>query len=295
MKTKNLWATLLITSGFAFLGTSCSSDSDSTFSSTSDAALAVTVSDESQASTVNDEIVTEADLYLNTVANSGYQAVSSGYQAVKAETDTVTGPTITISRPDSVTFPKTITIDFGTTGFTGKRGNILKGKIIVIVSNKMWKENSSKTITFDNFYVNDNKVVGSKTVTYKGLNTNNHPYWTVSANDTITRTDGSTVIWISERTRERVDDNGTPLNLSDDKYSITGSSSGVNAKGVAYTQVIDENNPLIIYNNYPHFVQGIVTITSDKRTATLNYGDGTKDNKATITINDVTKNVTLKN
>jgi hypothetical protein len=282
MKQRNFWAMLVLASGFAFIGTSCSSD----FTSATDSALAVTATDEAQAATLNDEVVSEADLYVNTAA-------STGYMAVKSE-ETSTAPTITITSKDSVTFPKTITIDFGTTGFTGKRGNVLKGKLIVVISDKMWKANSSKTITFDNFYVNDNKISGSKTITNNGLNAGNNPNWTLSVNDTITRTDGTTIVWISERTRERVDNGGTPLIYADDKYSITGTSSGVNAKGKAYTMVIDATHPLIIYNNYPHFVQGSVTITSDTRTAVLDYGDGTKDNKATVTINGVTKDITLK-
>jgi len=282
MKTKKLWVTLVIVSSFAFLGTSCSSDD----SSATDEALTVTTTDEAQAATINDEVVSEADQYVTTTANAGYMAVKS--------VEAVTGPTITVDKPDSVSFPKTITIDFGT-GFTGKRGNVLKGKLIVVISDKMWKANSSKTITFNNFYVNDNKVSGSKTVTYKGLTTTKHSYWTISVNDTINRKDGATVTWISERTRELVDNNSTPLIWADDKYSITGVSSGVNAKGKAYSMVIDSNNPLIIYNNYPHFVQGIVTVTSETRTATFNYGNGEKDNLATVTINGKTKEISLKN
>ena len=283
MKTKNFWATLVVIAGFAMLGTSCSSD----FSSATDSALAVTATDEAQAATLNDEVVSEADLYVNTVASTSYMAVKS--EAASTE------PTITITPKDSITFPKTVTIDFGTSGFTGKRGNVLKGKLIMVISDRMWKTNSSRTITFDNFYVNDNKITGKKVITNKGLNAAKNPYWTVIVSDTITRTDGTTVVWNSERTRERVDNGGTPLVYADDKYSITGSSSGINAKGKTFTLIIDANNPLIIYNNYPHFVQGSVTITSETRTAVLDYGDGTKDNKATVTINGVTKDITLKN
>jgi len=283
MKTKNVWAMLLTVVSFALVGTSCSSD----FTSPTDAALAVTASDEAQAATLNDEVVSEADQYVTTTA-------STGYMAVKA-IETTAVPTITVDKPDSINFPKVITIDFGTTGFTGKRGNVLKGKLIIVVTDKLWRANSSKTITFDNFFVNDNKISGSKTVSYKGVNNSNHPYWTINVSDTITRADGTTIVWNSDRTRERINNNGTPLIVYDDEYSITGSSSGINAKGVAYTMAIDASNPLLIYNNYPHFVQGSVTISSDKRTAVLDYGDGTKDNKATVTINGVTKNITLKN
>ncbi|MFT3752234.1 MAG: hypothetical protein QM800_04935 [Paludibacter sp.] len=283
MRKRKFMAMLVVATGFVFCGTSCTAD----FASATDSALATTASDEAQAAILNNEVINEADQYVNTAANAGYMGVKS--------TETASQPTITISVKDSVTFPKTIVIDFGTTGFIGKRGNVLKGKLIVEISDRMWKANASKKITFDNFSVNDKKISGSKTVTNKGLNASNHPYWTISVSDTITRTDGTQVIWNSERTRERIDNGGTPLILADDKYSISGSSNGVNAKGKAYTMTIDESNPLIVYSNYPHFVQGAVTITSETKTAVLDYGIGTKDNKATVTINGKTKNITLKN
>jgi hypothetical protein len=102
------------------------------------------------------------------------------------------------------------------------------------------------------------------------------------------------VTWNSNRTRTRISNGGTPLDPTDDEFSITGGSEGLNAKGVHYIMAISANNPLIAYNNYPHFVQGSVTMTTEKRSALMDYGDGTKDNLATVTINGVTKTITLK-
>jgi len=134
---------------------------------------------------------------------------------------------------------------------------------------------------------------GSKTVTYNG-ETSGKPSWTIVAKDTILRADGTTVIWNSERVRTRTDNNSTPLIYWDDTYSITGSSNGVNAKGVAYSMVIDDAKPLVIIKDWKYFVSGSVVITTEKRTAVLDYGDGTKDAKATLTINGVTKEITLR-
>lgn len=278
MKTRKFFAVVSITAVALTGFYSCSSEE----SSATDEEVSTTASEEAKVSALNDEVVNEADQYVNT------STVASVYLAVKAQ-DAAVSPTVTITPTDSTKYPKTVTIDFGTSGFTGKRGNVLKGKLIVTVSDKMWKANSVRTITFDNFYVNDNKITGSKTVTYKGLNDSKNPYWTISVKDTITlATDGTKVIWNSERSRERIS------NATDNvKYSITGSSNGVNAKGKAYSMTIA--TPLIIFSNYPHFVQGTVQITTGKRTAVLDYGDGTKDAVATLTIGDKTKTITLKN
>lgn len=287
MKTRKLLPILAVVFGLTAFTTSCTQIENITASTE---AIAITAGDEAQAATLSDDITNEVDNYVNTSSFIGYlsavRAVSAAEQA--------TGPTITVDKKDSVNFPKTITIDYGTTGITGKRGNILKGKIIVVVSNKMWIANSSRTITFVDFSINDNAIRGYKNLTYKGLNADKNPYWTISVKDTMDRADKSTIIWNSERTRTRIDNNNTSLIFWDDHYSITGTSNGVNAKGIAYTMVIDNANPLIIGGLWPFFTKGTVTITTENKTAIIDYGDGTLDNKATVNVNGVTKEITLR-
>ena len=103
------------------------------------------------------------------------------------------------------------------------------------------------------------------------------------------RTDGSKVIWNSERVRTRILNTDVSV-----KYSITGSSNGINGNGVAYTMEIDPTKPLVIGTGCPYFVSGAVIITTEKRSALLDYGDGTADAIATLTINGVTKEIKLR-
>ena len=284
MKKRILPAMLVLAAGFAFFGTSCTSDNNVA----TDASLTTTATDEAQAASLSDAVINTADIYVNTLADNGYSTPS----AVKGQVD-ITGVTITLDKKDSITFPKIITIDFGTTGYIDNRGDTLKGKVIITVSDKIWKPGATKTIKLVDFYVNGNNIKGSKSIVNNGLNAAKNPSYTTTVSDTIIRVDKSTIIRNATRTRERIDNAGTPRIFWDDKFSITGSSSGVNAKGVAYTVAI--TSPLIIYNNYPYFVQGTVTTTTETRTAILDFGDGTKDRKATLTINGVTKDITLKN
>ena len=287
MKTRKLLPILGVVIGLAGFTTSCTKNDINTASTE---AIATTAGDEAQAATFSDDITNEVDYYVTNASFNGYLS------AVKAisEAEQTAGPTITIDKKDSVTFPKTITIDYGTIGIVGKRGNTLKGKIIVVVSNKMWIANSSRTITFVGFSINDNAIRGSKIFTFKGLNSDKNPYWTISVKDTINRVDGAIVIRNSEHTRIKIDNNNTPQVNWDDHFSISGSSNGVNAKGIAYTQVIDNANPLLIGGGWPFFTKGIVTITTENKTAIIDYGDGALDNKATVTVNGVTKEITLK-
>ena len=283
MKKRILPAMLVLAVGFAFFGTSCTSDNNVA----TDASLTTTATDEAQAASLSDAVINTADIYVNTLADNGYSTPS----AVKGQVD-ITGVTITLDKKDSITFPKIITIDFGTTGYIDNRGDTLKGKVIITVSDKIWKPGATKTIKLVDFYVNGNNIKGSKSIVNNGLNAAKNPSYTTTVSDTIIRVDKSTIIRNATRTRERIDNAGTPRIFWDDKFSITGSSSGINAKGVAYTVTI--TSPLIIYNNYPYFVQGTVTTTTETRTAILDFGDGTKDRKATLTINGVTKDITLK-
>jgi len=285
MRKTNLLAMVVIAFGVANLTTSCSNESTSATASS----LTATANDESQSASISDDVDNEVDNYVTASAGNSYMAVKSMF-----ETSGQSGPVITIDKPDSTNFPKTFTIDYGTAGFTGKHGNILTGKIIVVISNKMWIAGSSRTITLVNFTVNGNSVKGTKVFTYKGLKSNLHPYWSISVKDTIVRTGDSTMVWNSERIRERMDNNETPLIYWDDNYSISGTSNGINAKGVAYTAVIDANNPLQIGGLWPFFTKGTITITSANKTVVIDYGDGTKDRLATATVDGVTKTFTLR-
>jgi len=282
MKTINLCSLVVICVGFAFFATSCANENEVA----TDATLTLTATDEALASSLSDEVINEAELYSNTLADLGYNSA----MAVKGNAE-ASKPTVTVNKKDSVNFPKVITIDYGLG--TIVHGDTLKGQIIITISDKSWKPGSTKTVKLVNFYVNSNHIKGIKIITTNALNAAKNPSVTFTVSDTIIRADKSTVIRNSTRTRERISDGGTPRIYSDDKFSITGNSNGINAKNVAYT--VEITKALILYNDFRFFVSGTVTTKIKDKTIVLDYGDGTKDNKATITVNGVKKEITLKN
>lgn len=281
MKTKNLWAIAALTVGLVTTFSACTSDD------LSDASLTATVQDEAQISSVSDEVITDADEYVNANLMSAANAPVSEIQKVIGPK----GATVTVVNEGNP-FPKLITIDYGTEGITGKRGNVFKGKIIVRVTNRMDITGSSRNYSFDNFSVNDNQVKGSKSVTYNG-ETNGKRNWTVVVSDTIVKaSDSKMIISNSARIRTRISDNDTPNLYYDDKYSIEGSATGINAQGVAYTMTITK--PLVTDGVWPVFVEGAMMLTTEKRSVVTDYGDGTRDMKATVTVNGVTKTISLR-
>ena len=283
MNKKNLFTTLLIICTLLFSFSSCKNDENVTASSTS---LTATAGDEAQASTINDQVLNEVDTYLNASA----QTVKS------ALTTTATSyPIITpISSSTTLTdLGKKISIDFGTAGFKGKYGNTLKGKIIVDVDIRIISlgVGSYRTITYENFTINDINVTGSNKITFGGWTTAQHPFWAITGENVITLADGKTITWKAER---RLEFTGGLTNLWGESYVLTGSASGINAEGKAYTMTIDTNNPLIGSTLYPYITKGSVTITIGQSTGVISYGDGTQDNKATLTYSGVTYNFTIK-
>jgi hypothetical protein len=263
-----------------------------------DEALSVTAQDEAQSANLSDIAVATTDEYVNSFDAAGFQAVSAA-QNVNGIAAIDSGKVvITVDKTGITVFPKKICVDFGT-GVVDKRGNTLKGKIYVTISNRMGITGSTRKLEYYEFFINDNQLKGSKTVTYLGSNrqvTDNvvteTPSWSISVKDTIVRADGTKLIWNSERVRTRISNNATPLLYWDDVYSITGTANGVNAKGTAYT--VEITKPLILKGGWKFFVEGTVLTTSDKRTAVLDYGNGDKDAKATLTINGVTKDINLR-
>jgi len=191
-------------------------------------------------------------------------------------------------------FPLRVVLDFGT-GCTGRDGRTRKGKIIIEYTGPLFVPGKSSTTTFDGYYVNDNHVEG----VHKVLNTstsNTRSFRILVTGAKITRPDGNYSEWNSEKNITQIEGLGTPLFPLDDWFKIEGGANGSvkrTDKFFQWSTVISE--PLIKKFTCRWLVKGIVTMRkSNAPVATLDYGDGTCDNKAVITVNGVAKEITLR-
>lgn len=198
---------------------------------------------------------------------------------------------------DTISNPHIMTIDFGTTNCLCNDGKYRRGQIIVSFTGNYFAQGSVKTTTFNNFFRNDNKIEGTRTVTNLGLNANGNMAWSVSAvNMKVTRTNGQFHTWNSERTRTMVAGYNT-TSWNDDQYLITGNGSGVNANGLSYSANI--TTPLHRALSCHWIDSGVIAFTrSNGSTRTINFGSGTCDDQAVVTItkangNTATRNITL--
>lgn len=287
MKTKNLIlkSILVITAASMFM-TSCKKKAadDSDTDSARDNAYAESVFGD--AANISDE--------------AGQNGSIANYKGIENNNLLSTCATVTLSNKVN-TDKDTVTIDFGATNCVGNDGRSRRGQIIVYFTGKFKQIGSTHTITFNNYFVDNNGIVGTKTVTNNGKNTNGNMNWSISVNGTITLAAGGTITWTSTRGRELLAGWNTAdstITWLSSKWSITGSANGTNAKGVTYTATIKSalvRDLTCTGAGRRHFTKGTVDITpASKPTRTVDFGTGTCDDQATVTINGKTYNVTLR-
>lgn len=206
-----------------------------------------------------------------------------------ATTGTTIGSCATVTN-DTTASPHVLTIDFGTADCICADDRKRRGKIIVTYSGHYKDSGSVHTITYNDYYIQDEQLTGSKSVTNNGTNSSGQVYYTVVVNDTLHTTAGN-IEWAGTRTRTWLAGYSTAIR-SDDQYSITGTTSLTRASGNTF--VMDITSPLIIALDCDYIEKGTISITGPGGgVRTLDYGDGTCDNIATLTIGSHTYTITL--
>lgn len=252
--------------------------------------------DDKETNSARDNALAEGT--FNDVANISDQAATGtlvSYYAPNASDDKSPLSSCATITHDTVSVPHLLTIDFGTSNCLCNDGRYRRGIIMVSYSGHYRDSASTHTITFNNYYVENNKVSGTKTVVNNGHNPAGHLTYSVSVNGQIDKAAGGTLTWTSSRTREWIVGENTPV-WGDDVYLISGSASGVNspASGTSTSFTVNITSPLRKEIGCRHFVSGKFELTpSGKATRYVDFGTGACDNTALVTINGHNYNVTL--
>lgn len=271
MKQKSFFflASLLMTLSIAL--TSCSKDE----SNEQEDSTASEVIDESFVESVYEEVQDMAD-----------QAYQIELDGLKSTTDDFIrfGDCVTITLDTSV-MPRVLTIDFGEENCLCRDGKYRRGQIISTFNGRYRQTGTVITHGFNNFYVNNNHVEGSKVIENMGLNDDGYMWFTIQVNGQVTMDDDGTILsWESNRTRTWIVGSDTPR-WYDDIYLIGGTSSFSNSNGRGREMEII--TPLRRELSCNHFVSGTIQINPVNRPQMiLDYGQGVCDNMATITIGD---------
>ena len=212
-----------------------------------------------------------------------------------SEADGITSAPCATVTCDTLAAAKTITVNFGANNCLCNDGRYRKGVLVISFTGRYRDSLTLITVTPQGYYVNDNLVTGTKTIKNMGHNSVGHLVYEINANIQIIKANnGGTISWQSTRQREWTAGENT-FTWNDDMYSITGNASGTTANGNSFTAVI--TTPLVrnmAFGCRRHFVSGVLEHTpGGKATRYINFGTGTCDDQATVTINGVVYTITL--
>ncbi|MCC6690909.1 MAG: hypothetical protein IT235_05195 [Bacteroidia bacterium] len=290
MKTKNLiLKSMFVLTAASLVMTSCKKKSDDSDTDSS--------RDNAYAEATYGDVANIAD-------EAGQKGTVSNYKGPENTNLLTTCATVSFTNQVS-TDQDTIVVDFGTfPGCYGPDGRQRAGQVIVYYSGKYKTPGSSHTITFNNYYVDKNKVEGTKTVTNNGLNSNGNMSWSINVNGKITldaSNGGGTITWTSSRTRELIagwNAADSTITWLSSKWSITGSANGTTAKGGSFSAKITSalvRDLTCAGAGRQIFTKGAVDITpNSKPTRSIDFGNGDCDNVAVVTINGKQYKVTLR-
>jgi len=227
---------------------------------------------------------------VESIADQG-SMLSAGGNLNYRTTATTSGGCAMVTRA-----PGTITINFGATDCTCKDGRNRRGEIIVSYTGNYSDSGSVHTITFNNFFQNDNKVTGSKTVTNMGHNSLGQPFYDVAINGALTLSGGGTISAVWQRIRTWTAGYATPTDFTDDVYSVSGSGTMIRANGDTVLVNISTAAPLVMAYGCKWIEAGTITYTlPGGLNRSLDYGNtAICDNQAVLTLpSGVSYNITL--
>jgi hypothetical protein len=266
------------------------------------ASLAMTESD-AEAEIVFNDIFDNVMGANNDVGMEGtgvFGRMSNTFSPETARIDSVTrcfSVTITQTTVGSA-FPLRITLDFGN-GCLGRDGHTRSGKIITTYTNRLIIHDASATTTFEEFKIDSVLVQGTQKITNTST-TNNHQFKVDIEGAKLTHPNGNFTEWNSHKTITQIEGNATVALPFDDVYKVEGDANGKAKRGDRlYAWRTEIMEPLIKKFTCHWIAQGrvrIVRVSSSANSpwvAVLEYGNGTCDNQATITINGVVHQITL--
>ena len=288
----------LITLAVVIAMASCKKDSASSNSNESNAATlsdSSTVADNSYYDVLNNAFVGFADNSTvwsasnvhsgktTTFSTESTEGVSSGNLSCAIYTldDTVPGE-----------YPKTLTLDFGT-GCTSADGILRTGKLIYLFTGPLLFPGATASVTFTNYTVNGYGLQGTYAITNNSSEQSGISITTQVTNGIITFPNTTNYHYSHNRTYIITAGSSTPFDISDDVYSITGNSSFSTSDGSSIVWTI--TTPLIKAVSCHYISLGVVGFVYDQAVnGTIDFGDGTCDNAATITVGTFQKPITLR-
>ena len=277
--------------------------------------------EDTEQTTANDNNM--AENYMSDIETMGAQVSETGNISYRSSSEN--GLKLDLSPGATVTVVgKIITIDFGAVGCLGNDGRTRTGKLIydysgsvpssaIYYRNPGFKVNiTSQNYVVDNYSVTINNKTISNTSPLNlplGLNPGTNLTWLINASISISKpNNGGSISWNCSRTKELVNTNDTNCYKGQSKHiawnkaivKLNGSTTGTNAKNEQFTATAtnlvrdfsctpDQSRPM----RHP-FISGTISYSPANRpTRLVDFGNGTCDLNATVTINSKVFTITL--
>jgi len=193
--------------------------------------------------------------------------------------------------PDCVTITTVVTstskektIDFGE-GCELPNGNVLSGVIYLSYLKDMEMATKMLSLSLENFTFNGVAVEGSASIERKRANENGNPQSNAVASFNGEWPDGSTASFTGDRTREWIEGYGTGF-WGDNVFLISGKGTYTGKIGNVFIK--ETITPLRRESACRFIVSGILEISRNDVTASLDFGDGSCDAKGILTYPDGT-------
>jgi len=176
-------------------------------------------------------------------------------------------------------------INFGTSNCLCNDQKYRRGIIKILYS----KNKANVKLNTENYYVNNNKIDATRSLQYVSST-----YFVITSTTSVLFADSSqTVTESSTRTINWIEGNSTSQDKSDDVFVVSGSGSGTNHDGVAYT--VNITSPLYRAGSCSYIKKGVVEIKpANKLARKIDFGEGACDNLATLSIGKFSKIIALK-
>ena len=223
---------------------------------------------ESRLSDLSDESVYEIDqATLRTGSGSGACSWDDVFPACA---------TVTVS---GSSYPKTVTVAYDACVSPG--GHSRTGTLTIVLSDDLANIGATRTITYSGFGIDDFTANGTRTLTRTGTTAAGEPVfdrvvdltWNTPRGD-LDRDFSGTVTWISGF--------DTPA-CGDNVFEVSGSGTTSSDRGTVSSTILE---PLRIDRPCGYITDGILQISGPLGSRSIDYGDGSCDDSATVTTAD---------
>ncbi|MEK6151762.1 hypothetical protein WIW50_00790 [Flavobacteriaceae bacterium 3-367] len=274
LKPQNIAALLLVaTTAFTSCTDESSSDPEEVVGEEVISAAELKVSDETEM--ISEEItVIGEDVYAaDEISSTSKASYTSDYLP-----DCVTITTVVTSTT------KEKTIDFGD-GCELPNGNVLSGIINLSYAKDMELAQKTLALSLENFTFNGVAVEGSASILRMRANEDGNPQSDATASFSATWPDDSTASFTGNRTREWIEGFGTGF-WGDNVFLISGQGTYTGRLGNVFSK--ETITPLRRELACRFIVSGVLEISRNDATASLDFGDGSCDAIGILTYPDGT-------